>query len=343
MPSTISPDMDDKDNKAISFGEFKGRTFKDVYDNEKPYVTWCLTQTETKNRKMKEFVTYLQHKTNPRLGFMATSGGGTETDLIAILDSGCNRTCHGEKWLRRYMDTVDQHHYPLEPDHGGGFRGIGGSINTKGTRSLDVCFEIADGMAIGEIDSIELEDSDAPLLLSIADQRKLGLTVTLGDHDKVFSTKLNAELIVTNINGLLGVRLLPKHLAMMGVTEAHEHDNMDATSTTQEPSPVRAQEPYSVQQSASVSADLDLDLSVAHGCRNMSQDLQQQNETYVAVEDEMRKTMTRGQRKFLEQSVQEIHASDVSLWATLKGQKAKTPLPRGCKVFLMEIFAGAAV
>ena len=107
MPSTISPDMDDKDNKAISFGEFKGRTFKDVYDNEKPYVTWCLAQTETKNRKLKEFVTYLQHKTNPRLGFMATSGGGTETDLIAILDSGCNRTCHGEKWLRRYMDTVD--------------------------------------------------------------------------------------------------------------------------------------------------------------------------------------------------------------------------------------------
>jgi hypothetical protein len=53
--------------------------------------------------------------------------------------------------------------------------------------------------------------------------------------------------------------------------------------------------------------------------------------------------MSKGQRKFLEQSVQEIHASDLSLWATLKGQKSRTPLPRGCKVFLMEIFAGAAV
>eukprot|EP00435_Cladocopium_sp_Y103_P068503 s292_g31.t1 len=82
-------------------------------------------------------------------------------DLVAILDSGCNKTCHGEKWLRRYMDTVDQHHYPLEPDHGGGFRGISGAINTKGTRSLDLCCEIADGKAVGEIDSIELEDSDA--------------------------------------------------------------------------------------------------------------------------------------------------------------------------------------
>eukprot|EP00435_Cladocopium_sp_Y103_P037566 s3523_g10.t1 len=171
MPSATDPSMDEKDNKAIFFGEFRGRTFLDVFENEKP---WCMGQSETKNRKLKEFVNYLQRKTNPRLGFMAMSGGGSEKDLIAILDSGCNKTCHGEKWLTRYMETVDQHHYPLEPDHGGGFRGIGRAINTKGTRNLDVCVEIVDGMAIGEIDSIELEDSDAPLLLSIADQRKLG-------------------------------------------------------------------------------------------------------------------------------------------------------------------------
>ena len=83
------------------------------------------------------------------------------------------------RWLQRYMHAVDQHHYQLQPDHGAGFCGIGGSINTKGIRNLDVCFE----MAVGEIDSIELEDSDAPLLLSISDQRRLGLTVTLGEQD----------------------------------------------------------------------------------------------------------------------------------------------------------------
>eukprot|EP00435_Cladocopium_sp_Y103_P074865 s140_g51.t2 len=90
-------------------------------------------------------------------------------------------------------------------------------------------------------------------------------------------------------------------------------------------------------------ADLDLDLSVAHGFQKFHQDLQQQHETYVAVEEETRKTMSKGQRRFLEQSVQEIQASDVSLWATLTNKKSQTPLPRGCKVFLMEIFAGAAV
>ncbi len=76
---------------------------------------------------------------------------------------------------------------------------------------MDVSFQLDDGgMAVGDLHSIELMNSDAPLLLSITDQRKLGLVVTLGvDGDKVYSEKLDAYLMVTQMNGLLGVRLLP--------------------------------------------------------------------------------------------------------------------------------------
>jgi hypothetical protein len=41
-------------------------------------------------------------------------------------------------------------------------------------------------------------------------------------QDKVYSASLKAELVVTNMNGLLGVRLLPKHLAMLGITDAKQ-------------------------------------------------------------------------------------------------------------------------
>ena len=147
---------------------------------------------------------------------MATECGGSENDLIAILDLGCNRTCHGDRRLQRYIHAVDQHHYPLQPDQGAGFRGIGGSINTKGFRNLDVCSVLKLKMAWLLVKStasrIELEDSDAPLLLSISDQQRLRLTVTLGEQEKVYSASLKAELVATNMNGLLGVRLLPKHL-----------------------------------------------------------------------------------------------------------------------------------
>ena len=149
----MAPDGDEKDHKPISFGQFRGRSFLDVYQNEKHYVNWCMNQQNTNNRKLKEFVSYIQRKAAPRFGLMATECGESENDLIAILDLGCNRTCHGDRRLQRYMHAVDQRHYPLQPDHRAGFRGIGGSINTKGIRNLDVLFEIEDGMAVGEIDT----------------------------------------------------------------------------------------------------------------------------------------------------------------------------------------------
>ena len=169
LPSSTGSGADEKGQKILDFGEFRGRSFMDVFQNDKRYVDWCLTPTTESSRNSSP-------TSSARLLHVLALWQLMEEDLrmalIAILDLGCNRACHGDRWLQRYMHAVDQHHYPLKPDHGGGFRGIGGSVNTKGLRSLDVCFEIEDGMAVGEIDSIELEDSDAPLLLSISDQRR---------------------------------------------------------------------------------------------------------------------------------------------------------------------------
>ena len=87
----------------------------------------------------------------------------SETHLIAILDLGCNKTCHGDRWLKRYQVASGVDDVPLEPDHGNGFRGIGGKIGTAGVRHLQVSFELEDGnMAVGDLKSVELEDSDAP-------------------------------------------------------------------------------------------------------------------------------------------------------------------------------------
>ena len=76
-------------------------------------------------------------------------------------------------------------------------------------------------MAVGDLYSVELQDSDAPLLLSINDQRKLGLQVHLTDDgDEVYSTRLGANLCVADYNGLLGIRLLPSDLALLGLGSA---------------------------------------------------------------------------------------------------------------------------
>ena len=374
--STPSPDVippDYNDDKQFKFGEFKGLTFLHVYRNQKSYVDWCLDQAGKAPRQLKEFITYIQRKNTTRLGYMAVNAltsEASETHLIAVLDSGCNKTCHGDRWLERYLKVTGEpeESFPLTAETGGGFRGIGGSITTTGSRAMNICFELEqNGMAVGAIDSIELEGSDAPLLLSISDQRKLGLTVQLSqDGDRIYSSTLGSYLVVEELNGLLGIRLLPQHMAMLAVpgdlkpgdvlgeiSQAVPPPMPLTTSTipdlpnpqspkTPQPSHQQPLEPSPLQPKPDL---LGPELTFAGPPRDWNQEdgLLESQETYVAVEEVNRRTMTKGQRKQMEQSVNEIQAGDQSLWANLKDEKHKTPLPRGCKVFLLEIFAGAAL
>ena len=86
---------------------------------------------------------------------------------------------------------------------------------------MSVGFELSGGgIAVGTLFSTELKGSDAPLLLSMSDQRKLGLTLELGEGgDKVVAT-----------NGLLGIRLLPSHVAMLSKMPADEEDEASANA-----------------------------------------------------------------------------------------------------------------
>ena len=65
-------------------------------------------------------------------------------------------------------------------------------------------------------------------------------------------------------------------------------------------------------------------------------------ESYIALDEEINQTMTKGQKRQLEKDISEVRAHDQCPWSTLKSEKNSKPLPRGCRTFLMEIFAGAA-
>ena len=339
------------DKKRLTFGEHKNMTFECAFGSKPDYVVWCEGAVRPSSCKgMKEFVQYCEEKRTiiaareqqfpPRQGFMAMDehGESSESHLIAILDLGCNKTCHGDRWLARFQQAAGIEVIPMSADEGSGFRGIGGKINTTGTRHLNVGFELKDGnMAVGDLYSVELQDSDAPLLLSINDQRKLGLQVHLTDDgDEVYSTRLGANLCVADYNGLLGIRLLPSDLALLGLGSA------ESTSETEVPG-----------FGGDVSGEaMDFDAS-RKDCHTealsespsgvLAEDLTSVHEVFLSLENEKKKTMSRGQKKMVEQSLQEVQASDISMWSTLRGHKSMSPLPKGCKVFLMEIFAGAAV
>ena len=89
--------------------------------------------------------------------------------------------------MRKYLCAVgsDEVNCPIQQSTSQ-IRGINGAVSTQGVRRLEVGFALeADaGIAVGTIDSVELTNSDAPLLISIRDQRRLRLTMELHDEGR---------------------------------------------------------------------------------------------------------------------------------------------------------------
>ena len=206
--------------ETVTFGRFKGMHYRDAW-NDASYRSWVLAESsETSSRGLKQlrqfFVDYEQYLQmgNPS-AFMATSTSptsATETDLIAILDTGCNQSCHGERWLSRYAAATNTN--PVFVDNEcPTFRGINGAVRTTGTRNIELCLELLNGgLARGDLRSTEIADSEAPLLISLQAQRSLGLVIDIA-AEVAHSQALGADLKLVIKDGLLGLRLLPAAVA----------------------------------------------------------------------------------------------------------------------------------
>ena len=352
--------MQTKDGKIVGFGKYKGKPYWYAY-SDPDYVKWALEEvSEHSQKSMKDLVQYfkeklaLSHEHRP-VAMMAVEEEqklGNERSLVAILDSGCNKTCHGERWMQRYFETVQgdfSASCPLVRDEGH-FNGIGGKVETCGLRHLNVGFELLDdGIAVGLIVSTELKGSDAPLLLSIEDQRQLGLCVELAaDEDRVFSTTLSEHLKVTRVNGLLGIHLLPAHVAMLSVNVEEKKPSSPLSTKCPELESCEKGDScngVSLSQSTEDAAD-QLDKVEKDG--EMSPSSQSSGEllagdVYLSISENDHKPMSKGQRRTMEQQLKEIEQGDQCLWSALQQKRHRLPLPRGCRVFLLEICAGAAM
>ena len=82
-------------------------------------------------------------------------------------------------------------------------------MNVKCKRTIPLHMKTLDGEMIdGTLGSIELQDSDAPLLVSSKVQKKLGLVIDMGNNT-AYSRTRDKELDVLDYNGLPAVRLHP--------------------------------------------------------------------------------------------------------------------------------------
>ena len=352
---------------------------------------------------------------------MVQKEGGSEDDLLAVLDTGCNQTCHGALWFENYVKACGQEHHVLDESSSETLKGIGGKVRSLGKRVLSITLQLADGtLANGTVESSELEGSEAPLLMSCGAQRQLGLVLDLEErtaYSKVFGQNLD----LVDRDGLPAVRLLPQHgdenqaFAMSAVGPAIAEDDeaipLDAEDDFWEKGPDQCWIRHHVHprrllydprdeptQEQDIEATVNetffrktvainpetgemaefrdrwknqkleerdveeylggpwtgytyfyLDESHCHRSDVEATALNVEVEAadFVKFDEEKPVILTKGQKKQLVEQSEHLDRHDAAMWSELQApkvgfSKSKRLLPRGCRSFLLEIFAGAA-
>ena len=99
MPTPVSPGDHPKNREVMNFGKYKGKPFWYAYTDD-DYLDWCLINVSDRScRGLKKFVEYIhernamkQHRTYMALSDEGEERTPVESDLVAILDLGCNKT-----------------------------------------------------------------------------------------------------------------------------------------------------------------------------------------------------------------------------------------------------------
>ncbi|CAE7699666.1 unnamed protein product [Symbiodinium sp. CCMP2592] len=398
------------DDTVLHSGKHKGRTYREVYENFPDYCAWILSQGGTlQAHSLQNFSRYLlarrgrEHQSRATAN-MAVDDVPSEDCLLAVLDTGCNQTCHGARWMKSYM----------APAQGSSLKGIGGRVRALGKRELHICLQLSDGtLAKGTVTSTELEESEAPLLLSYGAQKQLGMVID-AERNTVFSKLFRQEMEVIDRDGLPALRLLPlmdeepSHFAMSA--EATEPPQPTATEEEEESDyweqlgdvlvrvHVRPRN-YLYDPVREPSDDKDYDhqlpdypfrrtvaINTITGEKVEFQDhWQKQAEiedvteeiggqwhgqtffykslgtfhregslepespslaAHAKFDEERPASLSKGQKRQIEDHSQGVKRLDTTLWHQLGRQsqrhRVRGLLPRGCRCFLLEIFAGAA-
>ncbi len=240
----------DEGSRLFSFGKHKGQRFDQVYEFHPDYVDWTLREMDQSDgycQGMKRWMKYCRDRISEEqapTAYMVEAEEEAEEDegLYLYLDSGCNHTCHGELWLKKFVEKTGYEPIWLHQEEKE-LNGIGGKTKTLGEREFYIRLEVTNGAQIpGEIASTEIKGSNAPMLLSLPSQAALGLVVDF-EAGTVYSKWLEQHFKVVRgaRNRLLGLKLITHHrtedeiegngIAMMADEEQAEEENRPSSST----------------------------------------------------------------------------------------------------------------
>ena len=162
--------------------------------------------------------------------------------VFAVLDEGCNSTCHSKAWAVDAEARLARLGYsmPLKDDSCKSFAGLGsGNTKTEGVRSIPFSLLLPDGNMNGELDSYQLSTGNSPLLLSLHAQTKLGLVkdlakgvVSIKDQPLNIKRCSKSGLLVMNLTeGLTDIINTPSN-ELPEIPKCHRKYNLAYTTST---------------------------------------------------------------------------------------------------------------
>lgn len=123
--------------------------------------------------------------------------------IWAVLDSGCNTTCHDEVWAQSTQKKLAEWGFdmPWIDEPGNRFAGLTASSHSYGKRYFPACLELSGGRRIPRtVKSHELP-GDALLMLFHNDQGQLGITLETQDGVALLTDHSDEWLRVRRVAG----------------------------------------------------------------------------------------------------------------------------------------------
>ena len=132
----------DEGSRLFSFGKHKGQRFDQVYEFHPDYVDWTLREMDQSDgycQGMKRWMKYCRDRISEEqapTAYMVEAEEEAEEDegLYLYLDSGCNHTCHGELWLKKFVEKTGYEPIWLHQEEKE-LNGIGGKTKTLARES----------------------------------------------------------------------------------------------------------------------------------------------------------------------------------------------------------------
>lgn len=99
--------VDELHGVEFKAGVHKGRSFKMVYAYEKTYVKGIISKHANDNIKDVQFAKYCMGRQAEETGSAyMVHDSEIPDELYVILDTGCNNTCHGSRWMDKFKNYM---------------------------------------------------------------------------------------------------------------------------------------------------------------------------------------------------------------------------------------------